>query len=441
VTISRRVAYAVLAAAMTFAIGPASAIHAATTTTGTTSTTGTSSTTGTTPTTTKPRDPTAPGVTLVTQPPWIATQGVEVLGLHLDDPAIAAVPDAAVEITVHRSVSSRTEFNRAITSGALPGVRARLRYPLSTLGVNKRGAFGIAFGLSGSGQERAVAVDEAGVYPVEVGVVDSGQSRTTFVTWMVVVNPDNAAGVEPLRVSWIWQLVAAPVQDTGAAVNKSTLDEMQRGGRLDRIATLLARAGRFPLTVGIGPETLSSWIDQSRTKPALRRGAARARIAARRASVQLLPEPYVPIDGPTIEAEHLGDHVPDEYVAGSNAIEAATGEIPDPRTAFEDPVDDATVRRLTQLGVRRFVIEIPRSNRSTNRAPRRNRSRSRRTLVRCRRSHPTAASNSSSQPTARPRCAHNECWPASRRSPTRHRRKPAASCSRCPPTGSPTSRP
>jgi hypothetical protein len=76
----------------------------------------------------------------------------------------------------------------------------------------------------------------------------------------------------------------------------------------------------------------------------------------RRESIQLLPEPYVPIDGPTIEAEDLGQEVPGEYVAGSNAIDAATGEIPDPRTAFEDPVDDATLRRLTQLLVGRFVV-------------------------------------------------------------------------------------
>ena len=180
--------------------------------------------------------------------------------------------------------------------------------------------------------------------------------RTAFVTWMVVVDPDRARGAEPLRVSWIWQLVTRPLQGADRTVNESSLAEIQRGGRLDRIATLLTRARRFPLTVGIGPETLTSWIEQSRKKPALRRGASRVRIAARRSSIQLLPEPYVPIDGPTIEAERLGDHVPDEYVAGSNAIEAATGEIPDPRTAFEDPVDDATVRRLTQLLVGRFVV-------------------------------------------------------------------------------------
>jgi len=338
----RAAAIALLLGAGTFAIVPPAAAPAATTTT--------PSGTSTTPT------PAPPGVTLIAQPPWVPTQGVEVLGLHLDDRAAAAADGAAVEITVHRSVTTRTEFDRAVSGTELPGVRARLTFPFSSLGVNKKGDFGVSFGLSGSGEQRAVAVDEPGVYPIEVRVVDGGADRTTFVTWMVVVDPDRARGTEPLRVSWIWQLVTGPVQRADRTVNEAALAAMQPGGRLDAIATLLSRARRFPLTVGIGPETLTSWIEQSRTKPALERGASRVRDAAQRDSVQLLPEPYVPIDGPTIEAESLGDHVPDEYVAGSNAIEAATGEIPDPRMAFEDPVDDATVRRMTQLLVGRFVV-------------------------------------------------------------------------------------
>src|SRR4029079_7862399 len=161
---------------------------------------------------------------------------------------------------------------------------------------------------------------------------------------------------EPLRLSWIWNVVANPVQRADGTLDKSVVDDMRLGGRLDRIWRLLASAGRFPLTVGLGPETLQSWIDLSRKQSTLRRGAARVRSAVRRESIPLLPEPYVPIDGPTIEAEDLGQEVPGEYVAGSNAIDAATGEIPDPRTAFEEHGDAATLRRLTQLLVGRFVV-------------------------------------------------------------------------------------
>jgi hypothetical protein len=356
ISIKRRVAAAALVAGIVgvgFTTVVAEPLPAATTATDSTTTT---TTTTTTPGTTVPADAKAPGLHLVTQPPYVATQGVEVLGLQLDDRAIASVPDAGVEITVHRSVTSRTDFDRAISGEELPGVRARLTYPFSTLGVNKTGGFGVSFGLSGSGAERAVAVDQAGVYPVEVGIVGAGDERATFVTWMVVVDPESARGAQPLRVAWIWPIVTAPVDRADQTENQTTLDEMHQGGRLDRIAVLLAHAKHVPLTLGIGPETLESWITQARTKPALRRGAIRVRRAARSDANQLLPEPYVPIEGPTIEAEGLGAQLPDEYVTGSNAIDAAIDEIPDPRTAFEDPIDQPTVDRLTQLLITRFVV-------------------------------------------------------------------------------------
>ena len=64
----------------------------------------------------------------------------------------------------------------------------------------------------------------------------------------------------------------------------------------------------------------------------------------------------MPISGPTIEAEGLGSHLPEEGVAGSEAIHDATGQIPDPRTAFVDPVDAPTIEQLTQMQASRFVV-------------------------------------------------------------------------------------
>ena len=316
-----------------------------------TSTTGVNGATGPTPQTAA-----APGVTLVSQPPEVETHGAEVLGLHLDDASIATESGAAVEITIHRSVTSRTDFDRAVNGESLPDVRSRLTFPFSSITVDHRGDFLVGFGLTGSGASRTADVEEAGVYPVEVGVVDSNAQRSTFLTWMVVVDPSNVGATQPLRVSWIWQLSAHPLHLAGDVVSKPVFAEMRPGGRLDHIATLLARARRFPITLGISPETLAGWIDEARSYPALLPGATRVRRAAARATVQLLPEPYVPINGPTIEAEGLGAQVPSEFVAGSKAVEAATGEIPDPRTAFVDPVDDATVGRLTQMLIGRYVV-------------------------------------------------------------------------------------
>jgi hypothetical protein len=292
----------------------------------------------------------------VRQPAWIAPDGVEVMSLHLDDPELARDPDAAVEVTVHSSVASRTEFNRAVSGEELGGTLSRLTFPLADSRLNARDEFLVGFGLSGSGVEPQVGIDSAGVYPVEVGVIGTEADHSTFVTWMVVIDGETAGASQPLRVSWIWRLASPPLELASGGLDPDRLAAMKPGGRLDELAELLAVAGDFPLTLGIGPEMLQGWADAARAQPALQAGVARVRRAARQPSVQLLPEPYVPIAGPTIEAEGLGGHLPDEYVEGSDAIDAVTGQIPDPRTALVDPIDEPTVARLTQMLVGRFVV-------------------------------------------------------------------------------------
>jgi hypothetical protein len=298
----------------------------------------------------------APGVTLVSQPPWIPTRGVEIMKLHLDEPSLAARPNAVVEVTIHGSVTSRTDFERAVTGDALGTTISRLTFPMSSMQINGRNEFLVGFGLLGSGAARIVGIDGAGVFPIEVRIDDGAKERSTFVTWMVVVDQSANRSMEPLRVSMLWQLETAPLERPNGDTGTAALAELAPGGRLDHIATLLARAGNFPLNLGIGPETLEVWGREARRNPLLEPGVRRVRSAAARPSTQLLPEPYVPIDGPIIEAEDLGAHLPEEYVAGSNAVEHATGEIPDPRTAFVNPVDEATIVRLTQMLVGRFVV-------------------------------------------------------------------------------------
>jgi hypothetical protein len=277
--------------------------------------------------------------------------------LHLDEAALATDPNAAVEVTIHGSVSARSDFDRAVTGEALGTTISRLTFPLSSLSVNRRKEFLVGFGLLGSGATRTVGIDGAGVFPVEVRINDGTNSdRSSFVTWMVVVDQSAGGSMEPLRLSMLWQLVTGPLERPDGEVDASSLAQFAPGGRLDHIATLLARAGSFPLNLVVGPETLQIWGREARTHADLERGVRRVRSAASRPSTQLLPQPYVPIAGPIIEAEGLGSHLPEEYVAGSNAVEQATGQIPDPRTAFVDPVDEATIERLTQMLVGRFVV-------------------------------------------------------------------------------------
>ncbi|MGO9877333.1 MAG: DUF6049 family protein [Acidimicrobiia bacterium] len=299
----------------------------------------------------------APGVSLVYQPPWVqAGNGAELLGLQLDEPAVASEPNAEVELTFHDSVSSRTGFESAVS--ATPSLGApvdHLYFPFSSLQLNAKHQFAVAFGLSGSSQPNTVGIDLPGVYPVEVGLYGTKVEHSAFVTWMVVIDPAAEKSYQPLRVSWIWQLQPDPFEPpTGA--DTSTLAAMRPGGRLDDIAKMLSLAGSFPLTLGIGPEMLATWNREATTHHALASGLKQVRDAAARASNQLLPEPYVPIQGPTIEAEGLGSQLGQEYVAGSTLLADLTGRYPDTNTAFVDPVDTPTLDQLTQTLIDHFVV-------------------------------------------------------------------------------------
>ncbi len=311
----------------------------------------------TTTTTTPAPAPTlaAPGLSLAAQPAWIQTQGNELIAVRLGQPSVAAQPGAGIQLTIRRSVTSRTDFENALSGKSLPDVVTHFSYPFSSNRPTPQHEYVLTFGLSGSSAPRAVGIDSPGVYPVEVGLYGTKVTHSTFVTWMVVIDPQEASASQPLRVSWIWQIGADPFQ-LPVGVNPSTLAAMQPGGRLDHIATLLARAGSFPLTLGIGPETLAAWSAEARTHAALAPGFERVRSGTARPTNQRLPEPYVPIAAPTLIDEGLGSHLPEEFAAGSKAVFDSTGRIPDPRAAFVDPADTATLDQLTQMQVSQFVV-------------------------------------------------------------------------------------
>ncbi len=314
----------------------------------------------TTTTTTVPAPPVtsaAPGVSLVSQPPWIpADQGAELLGLQLDEPAVAKEPNAAIELSFYPSVSSRSAFDGALrATSSLGEPDQQLDFPFSSLQLNSKHQFAVAFGLRDSSQPRTVGVDGPGVYPVAVGLTGTKVTHSTFLTWMVVINPAEEKSYQPLRVSWIWQLQPDP-SEPPTGDDTSTLAAMRPSGRLGRIASLLGRAGSFPLTLGIGPEMLSTWNREAGAHHALAAGLKQVRDAAARASNQLLPEPYVPIQGPAIEAEGLGSELPQEYLTGKTTLADLTGRNPDTNTAFVDPVDTPTLDELTQMLIDHFVV-------------------------------------------------------------------------------------
>ena len=248
-----------------------------------------------------------------------------------------------------------------MTGESLPARRLTTHVPVLVAADSTAAhEFLVGFGLERLRAPRAASASTAPACIPSRSVSTAPKStHSTFVTWMVVVDPQRGELVRN-RCASPGSGSSEPVRSS-CPTGSSTVDARRRcspGGRLDHIATLLARAGSFPLTLGIGPETLA---DLERRGADARRARARRSTRSQRQPRALrpscLPEPYVPIAGPTIEAEGLGSHLPEEYVAGSNAVDER--DRPDPRSAHRVRRSGrrrATIDRLTQMQVGRFVV-------------------------------------------------------------------------------------
>jgi hypothetical protein len=280
--------------------------------------------------------------------------------LHLDDRTLAGRPGAAIAIRVHESATTRSAFDAAVGQGELGRVfSVPATVPIASLRPDRRGNVPVTFGLSGSDVRPTISISRPGVFPVEVGLANTGAASGTFVTWLVTVDTRTAKPVDqPLRVAWVWQLVADPLELPDGSPDSAVLAQMRRGGRLDRIAGLLAGASDVPVSIVVSPETAESWARLATSDRAYSVGFERMRAAVGRGAHQLLPAPYVPIDATALERAGLGAQLPNEIVKGADVLESVfgAGRLERTRTAFVDPADDATVDRLRQMLVDHVAV-------------------------------------------------------------------------------------
>jgi hypothetical protein len=105
--------------------------------------------------------------------------------LHIDDPALAARPGAAIAISIHQSTTSRSGLDEAIANRSLGGT-IYVPNPISvaSLHPDRHGDVSIEFVLHGSGI-RPTVINHPGFYPVEVQLVNLGVPSASLVTRLV----------------------------------------------------------------------------------------------------------------------------------------------------------------------------------------------------------------------------------------------------------------
>lgn len=294
----------------------------------------------------------APGVSLVSQDPWVRLESTFTIELHLDNPTIAARPDAAIALRVHESASSRIGFDDVIANRNL-GSTLYQTAPrrVADLQKDRDNNVRLTFGLSGSGVEPSIGIRNPGVYPVEVSLTNTGTPSGSFVTWLVVAaEGDNPIG-KKLAVSFVWPVVAPPAVEADNRPIPEITKQMQASGRLDKIATLLARAEDFPMSLIIGPETAQAWQLLAKNDPDAAAGFARLREAANAETTELLRTSYVPIDEAALEAAGMGTRLSEQYLLGANALRSALGIAPadGARAALVNGASDAAIDRQRQM--------------------------------------------------------------------------------------------
>ena len=275
-------------------------------------------------------------------------------------------------------------------------------------------------------------------------MIDAGTSRSTFLTWMVVVDP--IAGALVAAAARLVDLAARDRPARAARRAGSTPPRSRRCGRAAGSTTsrrCSRAAGPFPLTLGIGPETLEAWRSAAKTRTRARGRRATAYGAPRRARTDAAPARAVRArsTGPTIEAEGLGTHVPTEYVAGSSADRA--GDRPDPRSRGPR----SSIRSTTRRSAASRRCSSAASSCATRALVAGRRAAHARAAVRADDAHrrrraggrdrQPGSSSSSRVPDRRRSARAARRSPRSPRSPTRRRRRHAASCSRRPTDWSP----
>ena len=314
-------------------------------------------------TTSVPSPPPLPvGLSLVSQDTWVPLRQTFTMKLHIDNPTLAAQPNAAIAIRIHQSTTSRSGFDDVIANRNLGGTLYEPNHiSVASLHPDRHDDVSIVFGLPGSGTRPTIFINRPGVYPVEVQLVNTGVASGSFVSWLVAVDAAASKPIEKkLAVSLVWQVVANPIALPDGSDDPKVVAEMKTGGRLDRIATLLARSSGVRVSLAIGPETAEAWKRLGRRNPALAASFARVRAAAQRSTSELLPAPYVPIDAAALEAAGLGQYLPGEYGTGIGALRSALGTKPSTsaQSAFIDPAptSDAAVDGLRRMLIDRVAV-------------------------------------------------------------------------------------
>ncbi len=286
-----------------------------------------------------------PSMTLIGQS--LALGPGEAFELRLNVSGISRPETAAVTVTLHERVRTRTRFNRTL-DGSKGQVLRSVSLPIAALTTPAGGPISLTVPVNPVGQPDnagALPAVEPGVYPVSVALqtTDSPNELERLTTYLVRA-PDTAAA-PPLRVALVQPFGAPPALTPTGAVRIDRAAQVN----LDAITQVLQQFPTLPLTVAPTPETLDALASLNSPVPAALAKALQER--------QLVAGPYVGLDLPSFDTSESLDRLLAQRAEGLTTMDRRLERRVGARTwVHEGPLDEQSLGRLVDLGIDRVIV-------------------------------------------------------------------------------------
>ena len=291
-----------------------------------------------------------PAIRLASQTAWVGRGEVFRLGLTADDGGRSGLE---VTVSVHRPLTSRTEFQRTLEGRIQGSAFKTATADLAQLRPEAGSVFRVELQVQDPDQPRdplRIALRGAGVYPVRVELSEAGGGRvlSSFVTHLVYI-PDPIDGPQ-LSFAWVTPVHARP----GRQPNGDRRLSPATSSALATLANELEQRQDMPMTLAPTPETLDSLGPGSRS--ADEETLARLTRVARAPKHQVVGGTYVPVPL-SLFTGPLQDEGTASLAAGNERLSALLQARPDGRTRIVGSgVTEAGLARLRDQQVDKVVL-------------------------------------------------------------------------------------
>lgn len=271
-------------------------------------------------------------LSLASQTAWV--RGDQPFVVRVDVDRVRQPEDLTLHLSVHRAVTSRSQFAQTLDGELLGRVVEQIEVPFDELRFDAAGAVPLPVDIPSL---------RPGVHPVSIVARDAEDEVVASLFTHLVRVPDDPTTV-PLAVAWVQDYGADPAlqPDNTVALPDEVLDELRVvAGQLSR---------DVPMTIRPSPETIDALgtIDDGRTVEAL------AELLRRH---QVLSQPYVDLALGPLAARGRSADIAMQRVAG-DAVLDELGVPTDARSwSLTGSVDENALDALVSLGVDQIVVD------------------------------------------------------------------------------------